>query len=148
MNLEENIYKIVYKRITEFTTDYSIAVRANDNYIIAETDDEDLAQKTILQIVNQYKQKNNKKDTEIAYSIVSQNKNKIPAYFFPIKNLFATYFGEIFGTMDYSYVAFYDSKLIFTQNLNAIKEYVNAIEGGKTLDKNSYYKEFKKLPTV
>ena len=145
VNLEENIYQIIYKRITEFTTDYSIAVRANDNYIIAETDDEDLAKKTILQIVNQYKQKNNKKDNEIAYTIVSQNKNKIPAYFFPIKNLFATYFGEIFGTMDYSYVAFYDSKLIFTQNLNAIKEYVNAIESGKTLDNNSYYKEFKKF---
>ncbi|MBO4244127.1 MAG: hypothetical protein J5882_03610 [Bacteroidales bacterium] len=145
INFEEEIYKIISKRITEFTTDYSIATRANDNYIIAETDDEDLAKKTLLNIVTQYQKKNNKQESEIATPITTQNGKRYTVYFFPIKNLFSTYFGEIFGTMDYSYLAIYNSKLIFAQNVNAVKEYINAVETGKTLANNSYYSDFREL---
>ena len=145
INFEQEIYKIISRRITEFTTDYSIATRANDNYIIAETDDEELAKKTLLGIVSKFQQNNHKSDSEIATAIISQNNKKYIVYYFPIKNLFATYFGEIFGTMDYSYMTIYDSKLIFAQNVNAIKEYINAMETGKTLSSNSYYQEFSEL---
>lgn len=145
INLEQELYQIISNRITEFTTDYSIATRANDNYIIAETDDEDLAKKTLLKIVSEYQKKNNTPESELLSNITSQDNKRYVVYFFPIKNIFSTYFGEIFGTMDYSYMAFYKSKIVFAQNVNAIKEYINSIETDKTLANNSYYKEFKNL---
>ena len=145
INFEQEIYRIIANRITEFTTDYSIATRANDNYIIAETDDEELAKKTLLGIINQFKHNNNKTDADVSATIMSQNNNRFTVYYFPIKNMFATYFGEVFGTMDYSYMTIYDSKLIFAQNVNAIKEYINSMENGKTLSNNTYYQEFKEL---
>lgn len=147
INLDETIYKIFANRITEFTTDYSIAVRANDNYIITETKDKDLAEKTLRHIVEQYRKNTDKKDTDLSLTISSQANNKYTVYFFPIKNLFATYFGDMFGSMDYSYYTFFDNKIIFAQNSNAIREYVNAMELGKTLERNSYYKEFNNVVT-
>ncbi|MCQ2975405.1 MAG: hypothetical protein MJ211_11425 [Bacteroidales bacterium] len=141
----EEIYEFISNNIIEFTTDYSIANRANDNYIIAHLSNEEKAIEYFNKITRKYQTRNNRKNSEIEFNIRTQSNKNYTIYYLPTKNIFSTFFGEIFGAIDFDYYAIKDSKIILAQNPNAIKEYLNCIETGKILEENSFYKEFNKL---
>jgi len=144
VNFEEKIYGFMGKRIIEFTSDYSLAARSSDNYIVAELDNEDAAEKFLVNAVKKYQQKNNKSDKEMFHDIVSNTNKKFVAYFCPIKKLMSIYFGDIF-TNEYSYFTIYKDKLVFGQNISGLREYINAVETRKVLSENTNYADFTEL---
>ncbi|MBQ5403438.1 MAG: hypothetical protein IIU11_03595 [Bacteroidales bacterium] len=144
VNIYENIYTMFSGRITEFTCDYSFASRGYDNYIMIETDDASKAENFLRKISLKYQKNTNTPDEKIIFEVPSISGKKIKAYFFPVKKLLPMYFGNVFSG-EYCYFAALKNKIVFFQSVSSLKEYIDAIDNGKTLADNSNYNSFSEL---
>ena len=141
INLKEDLYSCFSGRITEFTCDYSLAGRSSDSYVLAELANKDKAQKLFLSIVKKYQEKYKLENNKVFKEIRTVSGRKYTVCLNPIKNLFPIFFGDLFSFQSKCFV-FYDDKIVFAEDATALTEYINALENGKTLDKNSNFTGF------
>lgn len=143
VDMRDEIYRLFKKRITEFTCDYSLAGRGCDSYTVAELEDTDAAE-FMISVVRKYQKKNGLPDSKVLTDIKSVSGRKYVVYMWPLKKIFPLYFGSLFSVESDCFVL-YDGKVVFAKNAAAVREYVNAVENGKTLNKNENYSGFADL---
>ena len=145
VKLRDEIYKLFTTRVTEFTCDYALAGRGSDNYTAAELEDEDAAKQFFTGLLKEYCQKRKTEYSKNVTELISVKGKKYYVCQCPfIKKIIPMYFGNLFSG-EYECFVIFNGKIIFAKNTAAIREYINAIENGKTLDKNANYENFKDL---
>ncbi|MBQ5454086.1 MAG: hypothetical protein IIT56_14015 [Bacteroidales bacterium] len=145
IKLRDEIYKLFTNRVTEFTCNYALAGRGTDTYAIAELEDDDAASQFFTGLLKEYCRKQNKDYSKSITELVSVKGRKYyvcPCPF--MKKLIPLYFGSLFSG-EYEYFVIFNGAIVFAKNTAAIREYINAIENGKTLIKNVNYENFKDL---
>lgn len=145
VKLRDEVYKLFTNRVTEFTCDYALAGRGSDNYTAAELNDEDAAKQFFTELLKEYCRKKKTEYSKLVTQLVSVKGRKYSVCSCPfIKKIIPMYFGNLFSG-EYECFVIFNGTIVFAKNTAAIREYINAIENGKTLIKNSNYENFKDL---
>lgn len=141
INLEEKLYSLIVKRVTQLSCNYNLAGRQADKYIIAETSDKDKMADFLQETANKYCKANGIDKSKFTTSVTTTGGKKYTVYQWPFKKVFSSYFSDLF-TNEVGYVAMHNKNVVFASTASGIREYINYMERRKTLDANSNYIEF------
>jgi hypothetical protein len=135
MNIEKYFYPWINSEVAQIITEPSDSTLKNDTYVLIEANDINVAINKLSTIADTIAAKKNEKVYDTTYM-----QHKI--YDLNLDNVTGNMLGSSFDGVSKSWFTSVANYVVFANSPNALKTFIYEYEGGNTLEKDSYYKDY------
>ncbi len=135
LNIEKYFYPWISNEVAQITTEPSDSTLQNDTYILIEANDIKTAANKLDAFADTVAAKRDLKIKDSIYmhhEIRNLNLDNVTSYML----------GNTFSGVTKSWFTHVGNYIVFANSLNALKTFIYSYEGGNTLEKDSYYRDY------
>ena len=133
------IKDIVGNQVAGVYTNINKSNPSQNRFFVAELVNNSDASEKLGKAFSEYRKLNKVSDETMLTEFAVGGKKSFNIYRLPIANMAESLFGRAFAGINVQYFALYEKYLICGDNLSGMKNYLQSLASGKTLDKDSTY---------
>jgi len=135
LNIEKYFYPWIAGEVAQIITEPSDSTLKNDTYVLIEANDINVAVNKLSTLADTIAAKKKIKTSDSTYM-------HHEIYNLNLDNVAGNMLGSSFDGVTKSWFTSIGNYVVFANSLNALKTFIYEYEGGNTLEKDSYYKDY------
>jgi len=142
INLEKEFFSMIDQEVGIVFTEIEDLNPYENSYIVMRVKAKSLVQNSIETMLARIADTDHIKKSNYIQNLRIDKETVYTIYSFPVKNIFGTFFGQIFSGVENKYCTFVDNYLVFSDSKNALTKFVHANILKKTLDNDPKFGQF------
>jgi len=122
---------------------FNFLVADQSKFIILKTNSS--AEKKLFEVIEKYCKVNNSETKSYTKEVELLNSEKLDLYKFPFENILTNWLGELYNFPDHKYYCFIANNIIFSNDYEKLKSFVNEYNAKNLLSTTDNYVNFNKI---